>query len=126
MELVYMAVVTTVGGIIMMLLYQRGNISSWAMKMDYKQGEYKHKENLAKIKGTEKRDLELLKKSSGTGIDLDKIGDLIESGKDLLEGSEDSDNPLVRLLGSKFIQGVVSKLGMGKSKESEESDEYEE
>lgn len=125
MELVYMAVVTTVGGIIMMLLYQRGNISSWAMKMDYKQGEYKHKENLAKIRGQDKKDIELLKKSAGTGIDLNQIGDLIESGKDLLEGSEDSDNPLVRLLGSKFIQGIVSKLGVGKKEDIDDSSEYE-
>lgn len=124
MELVYLGVVSGIFGIITLIVYQSGNIKSWAMKMDYKQGEYEHKQKLEKIKGTQKVNVQLLKQAEKQegGLDLSQVGDIVENVKDLVEGSEDSDNPLVKLLGSDLVQGIIKKIPSLKKKEDTQED----
>ncbi len=91
MELVYVAIVSSVTGLIGLLLYQRFSILNWSMKMDYKEQQYKHKEKIEKMRTKKSLDRLKLKQSKKKvdlgNIDLDKIGDIVEGVTDLNEGA---------------------------------------
>jgi hypothetical protein len=129
MEMVWVAIVSTVGGLIGLLIYQRGNLTNWALRMDYKQAEYAHKEKMEDIKKKAQQKMLSLKqntpKEAGglletlSGLDVDKVEGIIDKVTDLAEGTgEDS------FLGSllPLAKGVIKGIG-GKKKEDQEEEE---
>lgn len=92
MELVYTALITTVGGIIGLILWQRYSLVNWGVKMDYKQLQYDHKERIEKLRNKKSLERLKLKQEKGSSnplenLDLDKIGDLITGVQDLNDSS---------------------------------------
>ena len=128
-ELIGVALVSTIGGLIGLLLYQRGNLTTWALRMDYKQQEYTHKEHMEDIKKNAQQKMMKLKqttpeKTGGfieqlAGIDSDKIEGIIDKVTDLTEGTGE-DGWLGSLL--PLAKGVIKGI-TGKKKEGEEDEE---
>lgn len=96
MEMVWVAIISTVGGLIGLLIYQRGNLTNWALRMDYKQAEYTHKERLEELRKKASYKMQTLKqntpKETGgllqtlAGLDTDKIGDIVDKVSDISDG----------------------------------------
>ena len=127
--MIWVAVISTVGGLIGLLLYQRGTIVTWALRMDYKQAEYTHKEKLEELRKKASYKMQTLKqntpKEAGgflqtiAGLDTDKIGDIVDKVSDLADGTGEEG-----WLGSlmPLVKGVVKGF-TGKKKEEEEDEE---
>lgn len=130
--LVYVTIISTVGGLIGLLLWQRGNLTTWALRMDYKQAEYTHKEKMEDIRKKASHNMVKLKqgnpKDTGgfiqtlAGLDTDKIGDIIDTVKDLAEGTGEG-GWVESLL--PMAKGVLQGLTGKKKKEEEEEEEVE-
>ena len=128
-ELIYVALISTVGGLIGLLLYQRGTLTTWALRMDYKQAEYTHKEKLEELRKKASYKMQTLKqntpKETGgliqtlAGLDTDKIGDIVEKVSDLAEGTGEG-GWVESLL--PLAKGVLGGL-TGKKKDNEEEEE---
>lgn len=98
-EMIWVAVITTIGGLIGLLIYQRGNLTNWALRMDYKQAEYTHKEKMEDIKKKAQQKMQTIKQTNpkDTGgfieilskLDTDKIGDIVDNVKDLADGTSE-------------------------------------
>lgn len=126
---VYVAIISTVGGLIGLLLYQRGNLTTWAMRMDYKQAEYAHREALETIKKNAQQKMQKLKtntpKEAGgfiqtlAGLDVDKVGDIIDKVTDLADGTGE-EGWLGSLL--PFAKGLLKGATKKKGGEEEEED----
>ena len=129
-EMVWVAVISTVGGLIGLLIYQRGNLTNWALRMDYKQAEYTHKEKMEDIKKKAQQKMQTLKqntpKETGglletlSGIDVDKVEGIIDKVTDLAEGTGE-DSWLGSLL--PLAKGVIKGIGGKKNKEEDEDEE---
>ena len=129
--MVWVAVISTVGGLIGLLIYQRGNLTNWALRMDYKQAEYTHKEKMEDIRKKAQQKMQVLKqntpKETGglletlSGLDVDKVEGIIDKVTDLAEGTGE-DSWLGSLL--PLAKGVIKGIG-GKKKDEEEEDEGE-
>jgi hypothetical protein len=126
-ELVLVSIVTTIGGIIGLLLYQRGSISTWAHRMDYKQAEYEHKEKLEGIKKTSQLKMQKLKqnnpKETGDLItkligntEISDVEGIIDKVTDLVDGTGE-DSWLGSLL--PYAKGLLK----GATKKGEDEDE---
>lgn len=128
-ELIYVALISTVGGLIGLLLYQRGNLTTWALRMDYKQAEYTHKEKLEDIRKKASYKMQTLKqntpKETGgllqtlAGLDTDKIGDIVDKVSDISDGVGEG-GWMESLL--PLAKGVLKGF-TGKKKEGEEEEE---
>ena len=129
MEMVWVAVVSTVGGLIGLLIYQRGNLTNWALRMDYKQAEYTHKEKMEDIKKKAQQKMQSLKqntpKETGglletlSGLDVDKVEGIIDKVTDLADGAgEDGWLGSLLPLAKGVIKGITKKKG-----DSDEEDE---
>lgn len=124
MELLYMAIVTTIGGIIVSFAYMRHDTRKWALRMDYKTQEYDHKIKYAQVKAGEKIQLQEIKQTAPAqptnlvqqlaGLDLDKVGEILEQVGDLKSGTGE-ESGFLKLLGSPAVQGLIqgaaSKIG---------------
>ena len=130
MEMVWVAVISTVGGLIGLLLYQRGNLTNWALRMDYKQAEYTHKEKMEDIRKKAQQKMQVLKqntpKETGglletlSGLDVDKVEGIIDKVTDLAEGTGE-DSWLGSLL--PLAKGVIKGIGGTKNREEEDEEE---
>lgn len=128
--MVWVAVISTVGGLIGLLIYQRGNLTNWALRMDYKQAEYTHKEKMEDIKKKAQQKMQTLKqntpKETGglletlSGLDVDKVEGIIDKVTDLAEGTGE-DSWLGSLL--PLAKGVIKGIGGKKNKEEDEDEE---
>jgi len=128
--MVWVAVISTVGGLIGLLLYQRGNLTNWALRMDYKQAEYTHKEKMEDIRKKAQQKMQVLKqntpKETGglletlSGLDVDKVEGIIDKVTDLAEGTGE-DSWLGSLL--PLAKGVIKGIGGKKNKEEDEDEE---
>ena len=128
--MVWVAVISTVGGLIGLLLYQRGNLTNWALRMDYKQAEYTHKEKMEDIRKKAQQKMQTLKqntpKETGglletlSGLDVDKVEGIIDKVTDLAEGTGE-DSWLGSLL--PLAKGVIKGIGGKKNKEEDEDEE---
>jgi hypothetical protein len=115
--LVYVALITTVGGIIGALLLQRGMVTNWAMKMDFISQKYKHQQTLEGLKARKAIDLQQLKNEARSGnpnvlgqlgnLDLDQVKDIIDSLQGISEEGGILSNPIVQGL----VKGFVGKGG---------------
>jgi len=130
MSMVYVAIISTIGGLIGLLLYQRGNLTNWALRMDYKQAEYTHKEKMEDIKKKAQQKMQTLKqntpKETGglletlSGLDVDKVEGIIDKVADLADGTGE-DSWLGSLL--PLAKGVIKGIGGKKNKEEDEDEE---
>lgn len=128
-ELVWVAVISTIGGLIGLLIYQRGNLTNWALRMDYKQAEYIHKEKMEDIKKKAQQKMQTIKqntpKETGgfietlSNLDVDKVDDIINKVTDLAEGTGEG-GWIESLL--PMAKGVLQGL-TGKKKQGEDEDE---
>jgi len=129
--LIYVTIITTIGGLIGLLLYQRGNLTTWALRMDYKQAEYTHKEKMEDIRKKAQQKMQTIRQSNPkeTGgfiktlanLDTDKIGDIVDTVKDLAEGTgEGGWIESLLPLAKGALQGLT-----GKKKKDEEEEEEE-
>ena len=129
--LVWVAIISTVGGLIGLIIYQRGNLTNWALRMDYKQAEYTHKEKLEELRKKSQYKMQTLKqntpKEAGgliqtlAGLDTDKIGDIVEKVSDLADGSGEGgwiDSLLPLAKGA--LKGFTGKKKDGEEEEEEE------
>jgi hypothetical protein len=130
-SMVYVAIITTVGGLIGLLLYQRGNLTTWAMRMDYKQAEYTHKEKMEDLRKKAQQKMQSIKQTNpkDTGgfieilskLDTDKIGDIVDNVKDLADGTGEGgwiESLLPMAKG--VLQGLTGKKKQGEEEEGEE------
>lgn len=129
MEMVWVAVVSTVGGLIGLLIYQRGSLTTWALRMDYKQQEYTHKEHMEDIKKKAQQKMQTLKQNTPTatgglletlsGLDVDKVEGIIDKVTDLADGTgEDSWLGSLLPLAKGVIKGITGK----KTEDTEEEE----
>ena len=116
-ELVYVSIISGIFGILGLLLFQRGNITTWAAKMDYKLQEYGHKERIETIRGKRNIEREQLKRSnpkttsdllgSLANLDLDQVQDILEKAEDL-RGATGEEGGLMSLINSPLVRGLLS------------------
>lgn len=127
--MIYVALISTIGGLVGLLLYQRGNLVTWALRMDYKQAEYTHKEKLEELRKKASYKMQTLKqntpKETGgllqtlAGLDTDKIGDIVDKVTDISEGvGEGGWIESLLPLAKGVLQGVTGK----KKNEDEEGE----
>ena len=129
-EMIVVALITTVGGLIGLLLYQRGTLTTWALRMDYKQAEYTHKEKMEDIKKKAQQKMQSLKqntpeKTGGlletlSGLDVDKVEGIIDKVTDLAEGTGE-EGWLGSLL--PLAKGVINGITKKKGENDEEGEE---
>lgn len=129
MEMIWVAAITTIGGLIGLLIYQRGNLTNWALRMDYKQAEYTHKEKMEDIKKKAQQKMQTIKqntpKEAGgfietlSNLDVDKVEGIIDKVTDLAEGTGEG-GWIESLL--PMAKGVLQGL-TGKKKQGEDEDE---
>lgn len=127
--MIYVALISTIGGLVGLLLYQRGNLVTWALRMDYKQAEYTHKEKLEELRKKASYKMQTLKqntpKETGgllqtlAGLDTDKIGDIVDKVTDLSDGVGEG-GWIESLL--PLAKGVLKGVTGGKKKEEEEEE----
>jgi len=115
MELVYVSIVSTIGMIIGLIIYQRNSILNWSMKMDYNTNLMEHKIKIEQIKARKTLDLAEIKKtdSGGAGgiagalggLDMEQVGDILEQLQG--DGGEGGilSNPIVKGLAQGFLKG---------------------
>ena len=130
LSLVYVAIISTVGGLIGLIIYQRGNLTNWALRMDYKKAEYDHKENLEKIRKNASYKLQTLKQATPAStegllgalkdLDLDTITDIVGKVEDLAGGTGE-DSWLKSIINSPLLKGVVQ--GITKKKDEDEDED---
>jgi len=108
-EIVLVALISTIGGLIGLLLWGRQSIVNWSMKMDYMQQNLKFKKEVEKIRAEKSIAREQLKQQNKGGgldlgnLDLDQIQDIVEG---LGEGGGGLlNNPIVKGL----LQGTMGK-----------------
>ena len=129
-SLIYVTIISTIGGLIGLLLYQRGNLTTWALRMDYKQAEYTHKERMEDIRKKAQQKMQTLKQNTPTatgglletlsGLDVDKVEGIIDKVTDLAEGTGE-DSWLGSLL--PMAKGVIKGITKKKGDEEEEEEE---
>jgi hypothetical protein len=111
-EIVLVALITTVGGLIGLVLYSKQSIVNWSMKMDYMENNLKYKMNIEKIRAEKSIAKEKLKQENKSGgldlgnIDLDQIQDIVEG----LDGEGS-------ILNNPIVKGILQGVGGGKQRE---------
>jgi hypothetical protein len=116
-EIVYVSIISSIFGLIGLLIWQRGNLVTWAAKMDYKAAEYGHKEKIEAMRTKKSIDRLALQKSNPTktsdllgnlaNLDLDQVGEILEKAQDLKEGTGE-EGGLLSLLNSPIVQGLLA------------------
>lgn len=116
-DIVYVALITTIGGIIGALLLQRGMVTNWAMKMDFIDKKYSHTEKIEAIRARKSLDLQELKNQAKAGnpsvlnqlgdLDLDQVKDILDSLQGIGDEGGILSNPVVKGL----LQGFMNKGG---------------
>jgi len=122
-DIVYVAIISTIGGLIGLYLYSRQSVINWSLKMDYMQQTLNHKMKIEQIRARKQIEKAKLKNESRgldlNNIDLDQVGDIVDS----LSGGEGSG--LSGILNNPIVKGLLRGAGGGSQEQKQLPPEFE-
>jgi len=113
----YVSIITSVFGLIGLLIYQRGDLIKWGLRMDYRKQDNDARIKIEEIRKKNKLEIEQLKKTNPaktgdflnalSNLDIDQVSDVVDKVRDLTDSTGEQGG-LMGLLNSPLVQGFLS------------------